>query len=67
MRLDIKGSEKEKDRAQVKGDALLNTLKSITPEQAAQWVDSNVNSLADAKNLLKTMARVITYLVRRGI
>lgn len=67
MRLDIKGSEKEKDRAQVRGDTLLNTLKSITPEQAAQWVDSNVNSLADAKNLLKTMARVITYLVRRGI
>lgn len=67
MRLDIRGSEKDKDRAQVKGDALLNTLKSITPEQAAQWVDSNVNSLADAKNLLKTMARVITYLVRRGI
>lgn len=67
MRLNVKGSDVDKDRAQVRADAFLSTLRRVTPDQAAQWVEANVNSMADAKQLLKTMARVMTYLARRGI
>lgn len=40
-------------------------LKNMTPAQAATWVQNNVNSLSDAKALLKTMAAVICLLARR--
>ena len=53
------------DTAAAKADNAITALKAMTPAQARAWVNTNVNSLADAKQLLGTMAAVICVLARR--
>jgi hypothetical protein len=48
----------------LRANTLFNQLKSSTPEQVDTWVQNNINSLADAKQLLRTLAMVICVLVR---
>jgi hypothetical protein len=53
------------DAAAASADTAVQTLRGMTPAQAATYVENNVNNLADAKALLKTMAKVICVLARR--
>jgi transcriptional regulator of nitric oxide reductase len=52
-------------RTEAKADARLQTLAAMTPVEVRAWVQANVNSLADAKDLLKTIAVVVSILARR--
>lgn len=67
MRRDIQGPQVEKDRRALAEDALIQALKNNTPAQVEAWVESNVNNLAEAKVLLKTMAKVVAWLARREL
>jgi len=52
----------------VKGDsALLTRLRDTTPDEAEQWVEDNVNSLADAKNLMKKLTKLLVYLAKKEL
>lgn len=53
------------DREAAIADNGISALKAMTPDQARMWVQSNVNSLAEAKSLLSTMAATICVLARR--
>ena len=46
-------------------DAKLAALRTMTPAQVQTWVQNNVNTLADAKDALKTMAVALCILARR--
>lgn len=43
----------------------LITLKGMSPSDVAAWVDSNINTLADVKDALKTLAIAACVLARR--
>jgi len=45
--------------------AKLKTLTAMTPAQVQAWVQANVNTLADAKDALKTLAVAVVVLARR--
>lgn len=53
------------DANTAKADSAVVALRQMTPAQARTWVQNNVNSLADAKSLLSTMAAVLCVLARR--
>lgn len=55
-------STEEKERRNVLADTILN----MTPNEAAQWVEDNVDDLPSAKDLLKRMAKVIVFLAKRA-
>lgn len=55
----------EADAEAAKDDGKLQVLASMTPAQARAWVATNVTSLAEAKDLLGTMAALLTVLARR--
>jgi hypothetical protein len=40
-------------------------LKNMTPAEVQTWVDNNINTLADAKDALKTLAVAVSILARR--
>lgn len=46
-------------------DTAIRALRNMTPIEARSWVNSNINSLADAKILLGTLAAVVCILARR--
>lgn len=66
MRVDLQAPAHKKDKHQLQ-DNLVRTLKGMTPNEAAQWVESNVTDLASAKTAMKAMARVIVYILRNQI
>ena len=43
-------------------DALLSTLRSKTPEEIAAWVQSNVNTVSDVKDVLTKLLLVVRTL-----
>lgn len=45
--------------------AKLQALRNMTPAEVGAWVDANVNNLADAKDVLKTLAIAVCVLARR--
>jgi hypothetical protein len=58
-------AQEEIDVAAAKTDGAIVALKAMTPAQARAWVSANVNTLADAKSLLSTMAAILCVLARR--
>jgi hypothetical protein len=64
----LEANQEELDRkarnAAMKTATLYNQLRNATPEQVDTWVQNNINSLADAKQLLRTLSMVICVLVR---
>jgi hypothetical protein len=52
------------DRVDVKGYAKLQALSNMSPAQVRAWVDANVNSIADAKDAIKTLAVAVSILAR---
>lgn len=58
-------TQEETDVAAAKNYSKLNALKAMTPAQVVAWVDANINTLADAKDALKTLAVAANILARR--
>lgn len=57
-------SQEDLDLAAAKGDAKLEAVKTMTPAQIRNWVDTNVTNLAQAKDLLATLAVAVSILWR---
>lgn len=64
MIVNLQAPQKTKDRYERDSDQLLAILKSKTPQEAADYIENNVDDLDSAKQVLKAMAKVITYLLR---
>lgn len=54
-----------KDERLVKSEALFTQFKSRTPAQIENYVDANVNNLADVKAMLKFILKVLVMLARK--
>lgn len=64
MKVDLQAPPKIKEKYGRDSDALIVSMKSKTPQQAADWVEDNVTDLASAKKVLKAYAKAICYLLR---
>ena len=53
-----------KDRVDARGYAKLQALANMSPSQVRAWVDANINSLAEAKDAIKTLAVAVSLLAR---
>ena len=53
------------DAATAKADAKLTALGAMSPAQVRAWVAANVTNLADAKDVLGTLAVAVSILSRR--
>lgn len=62
MRLNVQASQAEKNRAEMRADNLLQQLRAMTPAQAAAWVEANINTAAQQKQLLKVMIKALVFL-----
>jgi hypothetical protein len=60
-------AEREQLRTQLRADAAIRALATRSPAQVDQWLDTNVTSLASAREVLKILARVIAYLARQHL
>ena len=58
-------TQDQQDINAARADNAIVALRNMTPAQAQTWVTTNVNTLADAKSLLSTMAAVLCVLARR--
>lgn len=58
-------TQEQLDAQAAKAHAKVAALRSMKPAEAAAWVDVNVTNLAEAKDLLKTIAVVLSVLARR--
>lgn len=58
-------SQDEIDSDDAKKYTKLNALKTMRPDDVAAWVEANVNNLAQAKDLLKTLSVAVSILARR--
>lgn len=64
MQFNMQASPLEKSRADARSDLLLMQIKSMTPTQAALWVETNVTTLAQAKIALKVFAKMLVILAK---
>ena len=55
------------DAAAAKGDAKLLAIADMSPSQARAWVNDNVKTLADAKDVLATLAVAVSILSRKAL
>ena len=55
------------DAAAAKGDAKLLAIADMSPPQARAWVNDNVKTLADAKDVLATLAVAVSILSRKAL
>ena len=62
---DIAAVQSAQDTQDAKQYAKLQALATMTPAQIQSWVQANVNTLADAKDALKTLAVAVGILARR--
>lgn len=53
------------DANAAKADAKLSALSSMSPAQVRAWVGANVGNLADARDVLATLAVAVSILSRR--
>ena len=63
MRLDYRASSTEKIKAGVSKSALFASLRDKTPDEIDSWVDSNVKSIDDVKDLLKELLKAVSLTV----
>lgn len=54
-------------RGELRLDAAVRALRNRTPAQVDAWIDANVNSLADARAVLKILARIVALIARERI
>ena len=63
--LDPPPTQDQLDVATAKLYVKLTALKAMTPDQVNTWVTNNVNTLAEAKDAIKTLAIAVSILARR--
>ncbi len=63
--LAAKVAEEEEARTAAKADTFVQTFVAMTPAQVLAYVDANINTVADAKVLLKKMAIMLLLLARK--
>lgn len=51
-------------RRQMRAAQLGDSLQNMSPAQAAQWVETNVTNLTEAKRVLKALAAIVCVLVK---
>ena len=61
----VQSAKDATDAAAAKSDAKLVALATMNPAQVRAWVAANVNTLADAKDAIATLAVVDSILARR--
>ena len=66
--IDCVQTQEELDNLEISNERYINAkesakmvseLKSITSEEAVEWIDKNVENLSDAKTIFKIMVRMI--------
>lgn len=55
----------EADAKVARGNNKVAALARLTPPQVQAWVNANVNTLADAKDVIATLAVAVSVLARR--
>ena len=55
----------ELDEAEARGYAKLQAIRAMSPNEVGAWVDANVNTLAAAKDAIRTLAMAVCILSRR--
>jgi hypothetical protein len=55
----------EADAKAARSNGKLAALAKLTPAQVQTWVNANVNTLADAKDAITTLAIAVSVLARR--
>lgn len=55
------------DAVAARGDAKLLAIADMSPPQARAWVNDNVKSLADARDVLATLAVAVSILSRKAL
>jgi len=55
------------DAVAARGDAKLLAIADMSPPQARAWVNDNVKTLADAKDVLATLAVAVSILSRKAL
>ena len=65
MPRNIKLPRNMSDEKDFKADGPLQALIAKTPAQGAQWIEDNVNNLADAKQALKSLVKAVIALSHR--
>jgi len=69
MRVDIKGTVKQKSTEAFKKaeeDTIIKMLREASFSEIDNWVDSNITTLPKARELLKKMLLVMSYLLNKG-
>ena len=54
-------------RAELKADSAIQALRTRTPAQVDAWIENNVTTLAEARTVLKILARILALLARERI
>lgn len=55
------------DATAARGDAKLQAMGDMSPVQARAWINDNVKTLADAKDVLATLAVAVSILSRKAL
>ena len=66
MPIQIRATQAQKDERTTRADALLQQMKSRTPAQIEAYIDANVNNLAQARDVLKLLAKAVVLLLRHS-
>lgn len=51
----------------IRKDAMVQGMLTMTPAEVYTWIDTNVTTLATAKDVLKRLAAVTTFLLQAEI
>jgi hypothetical protein len=65
MQVNLKASEKKKLIHEFKSDPILLGLMTSDYSQIDTWVDNNLNSITDVREILKRVLKMNKYLIKR--
>jgi len=64
MPINTHASQDAKDKKAIRADTILSNFKTMTAQEINQYIDINVTDLESAKQVMKTLAKVVSYLAR---
>jgi predicted house-cleaning noncanonical NTP pyrophosphatase (MazG superfamily) len=64
MKVNLKASEKWKEVNEIRKDEMIEALSKMTNQQINNWVDENVNNLADVRRVLKRIIKFMKFFVK---
>jgi hypothetical protein len=66
MRVNLNAPEVKKLSGTIAGDQLLSTLLGMSYTQIDNWIDVNVNTVADVRAVFKRLIKLFLFLIRHG-